>query len=514
MAAAEIILLTVTCSCSLMSSSRRSAYKLPPSTSPLVSVQQSQAARREKALEDQKRKRALKFDLSRFAELKLDDDEEEDEEGDGDEEIDQDGFKVVHSGMSSFTSAMKEPLSETSTLLTTTTMDTSIQKLKPKYSKPKPKKKKGRKRATSNAQWADKIMYAELLEMSDSDVAASAMNLDNNDFDGLPPDLHTSWVALSPVPVGKRCLAITRDGPGRNPIPRSKNARNSRGYESNTSLRSRLHGKHISLFPGMSSSVSTDPSSEKSEKLDSWFFPSPLPPSTILDCILDENWTQNGVLHVLDVLRWKGQEVGECEAGMRFWWRDTRLNELSALPLPPQPSFQTNTPALRSTSLPPPSSSSPANSLSTYTYPYPTMLLPVPYHPAPLSLSILLDVVVPAARSIRNVNVNLPIPSSSLSGDTGGGDMDVDFFGSAGASSHPIPPTKEHQISSDGLLLYLAEATYESGSSPLSNWVPLKPLSSTSTLDIESTGDEDGNTRTTAITNSTNINGPLHTFEK
>ena len=47
-------------------------------------------------------------------------------------------------------------------------------------------------------------------------------------------------------------------------------------------------------------------------------FPLPLPPNTILDCILDENWRKNGVLHVLDVIRWKDQDVGGCEASFRF----------------------------------------------------------------------------------------------------------------------------------------------------------------------------------------------------
>ena len=46
-------------------------------------------------------------------------------------------------------------------------------------------------------------------------------------------------------------------------------------------------------------------------------FPSTLPPLTILDCILDANWTDNGILHVLDVIKWKGQDVGDCEASFR-----------------------------------------------------------------------------------------------------------------------------------------------------------------------------------------------------
>lgn len=47
-------------------------------------------------------------------------------------------------------------------------------------------------------------------------------------------------------------------------------------------------------------------------------FPSNLPPQTILDCILDPNWRDNGILHVLDVLQWKGQDVGDCETPFRL----------------------------------------------------------------------------------------------------------------------------------------------------------------------------------------------------
>lgn len=47
-------------------------------------------------------------------------------------------------------------------------------------------------------------------------------------------------------------------------------------------------------------------------------FPSSLPPLTILDCILDVDWRTNGILHVLDVLKWKGQDVADCETPFRF----------------------------------------------------------------------------------------------------------------------------------------------------------------------------------------------------
>lgn len=47
-------------------------------------------------------------------------------------------------------------------------------------------------------------MYAELLEMASEDPWD----------DGLPVDLESAWVAVGPVPVGKRCLAVTQQTAG------------------------------------------------------------------------------------------------------------------------------------------------------------------------------------------------------------------------------------------------------------------------------------------------------------
>jgi hypothetical protein len=68
--------------------------------------------------------------------------------------------------------------------------------------------KKGSK--TSNKKtspWANKCMYAELLEMQETDLWPGME-------DGLPGDLETGWVALAPIPVGKRCIAISHQGGG------------------------------------------------------------------------------------------------------------------------------------------------------------------------------------------------------------------------------------------------------------------------------------------------------------
>jgi len=37
----------------------------------------------------------------------------------------------------------------------------------------------------------------------------------------------------------------------------------------------------------------------------------------------------------------------------------------------------------------------------------------------------------------------------------------------------PVPRTVQVKVNPDGLLLYVAQAIYESGTSPLSSWVPL-----------------------------------------
>jgi len=77
---------------------------------------------------------------------------------------------------------------------------------------PGAQRKERRKKVTKSSikktsPWADKCMYAELLEMQETDQWASG-------DDRLPTDLETGWVALAPVPIGKRCLAISHQGGG------------------------------------------------------------------------------------------------------------------------------------------------------------------------------------------------------------------------------------------------------------------------------------------------------------
>ena len=87
-------------------------------------------------------------------------------------------------------------------------------------------RKKGKKKAN---EWANKCMYAELLEMHDVEPVwsesagwSTCMNVDTMK-DGLPEDLESAWVALAPVPTGKRCLAVTMQGVGVSGVGKSIN---------------------------------------------------------------------------------------------------------------------------------------------------------------------------------------------------------------------------------------------------------------------------------------------------
>ncbi|OJA20590.1 hypothetical protein AZE42_08550 [Rhizopogon vesiculosus] len=250
---------------------RKALFKSPPTifTDKLV----SQEARRSKALEEQKRRRAQKFDSSRqldaFADLNLGNSDDDD---DGDPE---DEPAIIREGVSGFAQMVSQPAE------TPSSVSSEAHKGQETVLSGKRRGKNKRKRAKAKAsKWADKCMYAELLEMNEE--AHLWDNESGDAIDGLPRDLEAAWVAVAPVPAGKRCLAVTHQSAG------------IVGISPNTTLRSRVLGKMFLLR-----------------------FPSSLPPLTVLDCILDVNWRDNGIIHVLDVLKWKGQDVGDCETPFR-----------------------------------------------------------------------------------------------------------------------------------------------------------------------------------------------------
>lgn len=367
---------------------RKTSFKQPPRH--VLDTTLSQAARRKRALEEQKLRRAKRVESERhidlFADLNLG--HSDDEVGNGDGPAD----TIVRDGV-----AQLAPL------------------LTP--AEPGVAQKKGPTTKVSSkntSAWANKCMYAELLEMQETDLWPGGE-------DGLPSDLESGWVALAPVPVGKRCLAISHQGGG------------IIGTVPNTTIRSRVLGKPLMAR-----------------------FPSPLPSDTVLDCILDQNWRENGILHVLDIIKWKGQDIADCESSFRFWWRDTRLSELP----PSRPP---------TTSAAPPISESPqapaaqtTDNPGGFRFPYPTTFLLVP-HFTDTTFAHLLGTVLPRARSSYRTQVFVP---------SGSADTDVMDVESPQFTGH-APRTLQTEIQPDGLLLYVAQAIYEPGTSPLSSWVPL-----------------------------------------
>ncbi|KZT55193.1 hypothetical protein CALCODRAFT_437504 [Calocera cornea HHB12733] len=235
---------------------------------------------------------------------------------------------------------------------------------------------------SSPLKWANKLMYAEVLELGGSGPRMEV-------------DRENGWVAVGPVPVGKRCMAVTYALENGAVV---------------TALHSRLSG-HLFLR-----------------------YPSHLPPDTILDCILDTKWHETGLLHILDVMRWRSQDLSTCEAEFRFWFLQSRIAELPLIPPPSAPPFK-----------------------------QPYVPMPVPFYLSPLTPAVLLMNVLPPAKVGRMIPLLAPLPSPGAVLDT--------------------MPTL---CASDGLLLYLKAATYQSGPTPLACWVPNQPLEgeSESRLDV------------------------------
>lgn len=107
--------------------------------------------------------------------------------------------------------------------------------------------------------------------------------------------------------------------------------------------------------------------------------------------------------------------------------------------------------------------------ISSTAFPYPMTFVPIPYH-SDMSLPNLLSVIIPMARSPRTVSI---IPRRLSSSSNIGGEMEVDVQSTVGTSGRDVQRT-EVQVQSEGLLLYVGQATYEPGTSPLSTWVPIQ----------------------------------------
>jgi snurportin-1 len=153
----------------------------------------------------------------------------------------------------------------------------------------------------------------------------------------------------------------------------------------------------------------------------------------------------------------------------------------------------------------------------TYRFPYPCTFTPIPYD-TNSSLPRLLLHTIPAARSIRSLNLVIPrpisqsdmlplnnmphteftlaLPTPAGTPSSSGGDTSVDFA--------PAPATVG--IRPDGLLIYVAAASYEPGTSPLSSWVPI--------IDYDSPEHEDGLNKMATEAPQRSSGGRLDLFER
>ncbi|KAG8920457.1 hypothetical protein FRC01_000743 [Tulasnella sp. 417] len=473
----------------------------------------SQEKRRQDALAEQKRKRAERIQSSRnidlFAGLSLGSPKTDGAALPNDED-DEDDVVIPHQGLAQFVKMLPSasgsslptpsepeipPEHQLPTAFGSTSFTHARRKRKPKHNKAKKSKKPTAKddemavetagdggELDGNPLLSNAIMYAELLEMNADLVEWNRTKLQQDDLsipDGIPSDLETGWVALAPIPRGKRCMAISYQAVYDN---------RSEEPATRTLLHSRVKGKAFLTFP------------------------SPLPPNSILDCILDDNWHQNGVLHIVDILRWRGSDFVDCEAEFRFWWRDSKLSELPKFPLPNAP---------RSSSQSPSSSSTPPA-----LFPYPVYFLGVPYYSPPLTLPSFLQTLIPAARTNRQLSIQVPIPKpppppkrprakgkgkakdanasmevEAQDGEPGeetmeteataaeGGELQDEFGRDSPAAmsrylqnkrvpTPPVPKTRMDTTSfvSDGILLYVSQASYQPGETPLACWIPAEPL--------------------------------------
>ena len=171
----------------------------------------------------------------------------------------------------------------------------------------------------------------------------------------------------------------------------------------------------------------------------------------------------------------------------RFWWRDTRLAELTQT-FPPNINFLVN-----STS--PIQSNVISDSRPQYYFPYPTNFIPIPYH-TNTSLHLLDTHIIPFAREARVITVDVPISTADSvlhSPQAGQPFLPTDFtFQVPGYQAGPQWNLNSHtnttiphphpafqvapvaaSVQSDGLLLYVSEASFEPGTSPLSSWIPI-----------------------------------------
>lgn len=149
-----------------------------------------------------------------FAGLSLGDSDEEDEHPQITEDT------ILREGVGHLAPLLQDQAAApTSTDQALPTSFSAQEKGKKRHGKTRSRQKAGKGKARKISPWADKCMYAELLEMRDvgshtgGSMVSGILSADES-VDGLPEDLEEGWVAVAPVPKGKRCLAVAHQGSG------------------------------------------------------------------------------------------------------------------------------------------------------------------------------------------------------------------------------------------------------------------------------------------------------------
>lgn len=132
-------------------------------------------------------------------------------------------------------------------------------------------------------------------------MQGETLDLDN---EGLPPDLAGEWLALGPIPKGKRCMAVS-----------FASTKTSRRGRSKLRTLPAIQGLCVDLGSLLIIATNTILLARTTGKpLLRQNIPV-LPPNCVLDCIYVK---EAAAVFVVDVLQWKGQSVAEGEAEFRY----------------------------------------------------------------------------------------------------------------------------------------------------------------------------------------------------
>ena len=103
-----------------------------------------------------------------------------------------------------------------------------------------------------------------------------------------------------------------------------------------------------------------------------------------------------------------------------------------------------------------------------WAFKYPITFVPIPYF-NDTKYGTFLNDIIPRALTTRQCLIDVPKVQHAEIDKNGLDNMDIDNLLD---SDELLVPT-EVNLRSDGILLYVAQASYEPGNSPLSNWIPV-----------------------------------------